>query len=214
MANGPGRPGRPKGSKRPKVPGQMPKAPTLFDPTSNYGRTKPTSYLNTSLGHRDINNDHRGYFNKLNTLGGVNPNGLQPFHQWLNTSRFDQIETGYNNSRLTNPKLTFAKYMQTTGVPGNAENFKPSNTGNSFTSSSAPVFEGSTAATLGKRAKGKGKGKGRGFSNLAFPAAGNVTSLDDWMASNRAEYAKLTPEQSGEYMAGYTMGPARWSVYG
>lgn len=192
--------------KTPKVPGSMPSSLTTFDPTSNYGRTKKTPYLNTSVGHRDINKDHRGYFNTLWTRGGVDMSGAQPFHQWLNTAGFDRFETGYNAARQTNPKLSFAHYMQTTGVPGNAANFKPSNTGNSFTSTSSPVFEGSTKATLTKK-----KGK---FQRDAFPAAANVASLDDWMARQRLEYAKLTPEQSGEYMAGYTMGPARWSVYG
>lgn len=184
---------------RRKVPGTYPTTPSPFDQTANYGRTKSTPYLNTSLGHQDINKDHGGYYNYLLNKAGVNTaEGAQPFHQWLKTAGMDRFETGYNNARLQNPKLSFAHYMQTTGVPGDANLFTAEATG-----------AGAAAAT-----RGRGKKRNK-FNQYVNGAENSATDLANWMKDQRLAYRKLTPEQSGEFMPGYAMmGPSRWSVYG
>lgn len=182
---------------KPGIPETYPGTPSVFDPTANYGRDKASAYLNTSLGHRDINNDHQGFYNYLWGRGGVGVNeGAQPFHAWLRTSGYQRLEDGYNAARLTNPKLTYAKYMQTTGVPGDANAF-------------------STTTPAGYAAPDLKKGKGKnGFNPYVNKAENSAPNLQQWMQMQRDAYRSLTPEQSGEYMAGYTLGPGRWSVYG
>ena len=34
------------------------------------------------------------------------------------------------------------------------------------------------------------------------------------LQADRERFLNMTPEQRGEYMSGYSYGPARWSVYG
>lgn len=187
---------------RPKVPGTHPTAVGPFDPNANYGRTKGGPYHNTGLGQRDANRNPADFYRFLLDKGGISGTGTSPFHQWANTSGLDIVERGYASARQTNPKLGFQNYMQSAfSVPGDARNYVPVDTGNAFTSSSG--------VNLG----GKGGKKGnRPVKPMGMGAS--ATSLQPFTDYLRREFNKLTPEQSGEYMAGYAFGPTRWSVFG
>lgn len=202
-----------KGSGGGSVTGTVPGSFADFNANATYGRTKAQPFLNTASGHNMINNDHTGYLNYVMRNSGVNMNGSGAFESWLANNKFKEIEDNFNNANMINPELTFAKYTQTMGIPGDQKNIRlsgPQNTGNAFTSSSgiaAPPSLANVPAAPGRRGKKPPK-----FDQFMGGVA-QAQNTDALLAQLRHDFSKLTPEQQGTYRAGYAKSPAGWSVF-
>lgn len=101
---------------------------TVFDPTSDYGykEKKGKAHLDTKLGEHAVTENPEDYFNLLLAQAGVDPAGVTPFHQWLQSDAFDLTQTGFGAALLKNPKLSYQDYMeQAMRVPEDSDRLVP-----------------------------------------------------------------------------------------
>jgi hypothetical protein len=159
-----------------------------------------------------INQNPQDYFNLIADRSGLGTGGgVQPFHDWVRTSGYEQAARGYSNRLLDNKKLTFQKYMKNSyGVPTRKSAFTPRQDRTRFRKI-PPGMDKRLMRTLPNPRYAGGKGRNAGEAVGIARKPGPFNTFADAM---RQQFLRLTPEQSGTYNAAYGMGPSRWSVFG
>lgn len=196
-----------------------------YDPTATYGRKKKEEYADTKKGRFDAQANKEDYYQWLmgeaGALDGATPlyGGPTPFGQWLATSNFDNLQTGYNAARMqSGGRLEFRDYMKSAGYTQKGlqnATTAVSKTGNPFTESSYGVP--SMKNWLGRQDLPKP------FQQLNDHRQDDLrdqyhTKFDAklpspaWQDAQR-RYLSLLPGQRGASTPAYGYTPGRWAVF-
>jgi hypothetical protein len=174
-----------------------------------------------------IQDNPQDFYNLITDRAGLGTGtGVQPFNEWVRTNGYDEMQRGYSNALINNQELKFEDYVGNAyGIPTNKAATQPVNTGNAFTSSSAPGTFNSylKVQSLQKNKLGKKQianqrkkfqsGAGQLDAGDMLAPSGNP-GYQNFANAMRLRFNQLTPELAGTYSPAYGMAPSRWSVFG